>query len=273
MKRLLLSATALGMFLIACKEDENATQPQVLIQLVENIITETDSVAITYNANHRISLYESRAKNGSSTYYAQPVYNNGIQTELLTGLNSASSLQKTLGLVYDNTNRLLKINSFSQTNARVVGFDSIAYDAIGRPEAIYRAQSANGQGTDLAVFMRHSLTWDDKGNLLRQIALPFVNGREGIDSVITNYTYDNRINYLSRQLELFLIKPEDPAGFSSNNVLTRTTTFGNTTEIVTNVYTYDAEKYPLTVKSTIQKVVGGVKTTETKATSMRYTRR
>ncbi|MBW8687536.1 hypothetical protein [Chitinophaga rhizophila] len=271
MKRLLLSATALGMFFIACKDDENATQPQLVMKLMEHIITETDSVAITYNGHHRISLYESRAKDGSTTYYAQPVYNNGIQTELLVGVNSASSLQKVVSLAYDNTNRLLKINSYSQTSGMIVRHDSIAYDAVGRPEALYLA-APNAQGT-LALFNRVALTWDGKGNLLRQTAITIVNGKEIADTVTTNYTYDDRVNYLSRQLELFLINPADASGFSSNNVLTRTITHGKDSVTETNVYTYDEDRYPVTKKSTIKTVTGGIVTTETKSTRFRYTKR
>lgn len=257
MKKLLFSAAALAVLFAACKDDDTNPTPQAA-KLLLNIVSEYDSISLTYNASNKLARFESAALNGeSSAYYSEAVYENGKITKLLAGDESPTALTLEQSYEYNAAGRLVKIK-FYDNSGKVDQYDSIAYDNSGRLAALYVTDEAEEGSNQLSYYQKYALVWDAKGNITKQHVVRMVDGKETSDTVTTAYTYDDKVNFVAKQPELYLLEPESPAfALSANNILTEKTEYGNYIETDSNEYTYDEDNYPVTQKNTSQSIQNG----------------
>lgn len=257
MKKLLFSAAALAALFTACKDDDTTPTPQAT-KLLLNIVSEYDSISLTYNANNKIARFESVALAGeNAAYYSEAVYENGKMTKLLASDESPTALVLAQTYDYNATGSLLRINFFS-ANGQRDQYDSVAYDNNGRVAALYLSEHADGGTTQSAFYEKCLFVWDGKGNVAKQHVIKITDGKETTDTVTTAFTYDDKVNFAAKQFELHLLEPESVAfALSANNILTEKTEYSDYTETDTNEYTYDEDNYPVTQKNTSQSIQNG----------------
>jgi len=271
MKRLLFCATALAVLFVACKDDETNPTPQST-KLFLNLVRGTDSIGATYNASNKIVTYNLiDSREGGHSYYNEAVYENGRIVKLNYSEESPTALHLDRSYDYNAAGNVVKIK-FHEEDGTVYGFDSLAYDNNGRLAALYVAEGTEG---NIKIYRKYALVWDNKGNIIKQHAIRVESGVETKDSVTTTYTYDDKINYVAKQVEIFLMEPEGPAfGLSANNIVTeKTVSSTTTTEEYTKEYTYDEDNYPVTMKSTGKYTNGGTVNTKVENTKIRYIRK
>lgn len=261
MKKLFLSAAALVVLFAACSKDDDNT-PQSGKKYLLHVLSPTDSVELTYDAANNIKKvgYYSQEDNEIS----ELTYENGKLVSKSTSTNGAPmKLLQTFD--YNSAGKLLRVNFFVSTNRS--RYDSLVYDANGRLTALYELSA------DSKIWSKYAYIWDSKGNINRQVLVDITDGVESKDSSITDYTYDNKVNYASRQPEFFLLEADNPTlGLSANNVIksveTSNTNLGyNST--VTEEYTYDEDGYPVTQKETEKETLDGT-VVHTDENSFRY---
>ncbi|MVT09442.1 hypothetical protein [Chitinophaga tropicalis] len=266
MKKLLFSAAALAVLFTACKDDDTNPTPQPT-KLFLNLVRGTDSISATYNASNRIAKYaliDSRV--GGHSYYNEPVYENNRLVKLNSSEDGPDALLLNRSYNYNAAGRVEKIN-FHGDDGKVYGFDSLAYDNAGHLVAFYEKEGDYHE--------KYALVWDSKGNIIKQHGIRIVDGVESKDTVTTTYTYDDKVNYVAKQPEIYLMEPGGPAfGLSANNILTEKTVWNETnTEEYTNEYTYDEDNYPVTKKSSGKYINNGTVNTKEENTQIRYFRK
>lgn len=271
MKKLLFSAVALAVLFTACKDDDTNPTPQST-KLFLNLVRGTDSIGVTYNTNNRIVKYDLiDSREGGHSYYNEGVYENNRLVKLNSSEESPTALQLDQTYDYNTAGHVSKIKFYDE-DGKVYSYDSLTYDNTGHLAALYTAEAADGGTTDLEVYEKYAFIWDSKGNITKQHVIKIVDGEETKDTVTTTYTYDDKVNYASKQAEIFLMEPESPAfGLSVNNILTEKTIWSETTtEEFTNEYTYDEDNYPVTKMSKGKYTNNGSVSTSEDNTKIRY---
>jgi hypothetical protein len=252
MRKLLLSAAAVAVLFTACNDDDTNPAPQPNSKYLLNIVSDVDSISVTYNANNKVERYEYVYPAETFGDYNKAVYENGKITEVLGSETSPTSLKRAKTLTYDATGRLLKINFYSFETGSLTHYDSLVYDNNGRLTSLYLSESASGTGAP-SIASKATFVWDSKGNITKQYAMDINDGTESTDTITTVYTYDDKVNFMAKQPELYLIVPEvSPSLLSANNVLTEKTDFSDYVMSTTNTYTYDEDNYPATIKTTVE---------------------
>lgn len=252
MRKLLLSAIALGAFFTACKDDEATpapTLPTVTKQL-KFILDGTDSTAMQYDAAGKLTHFERYDLENKTVVYIKPVSANGKVTGLLAGQTLADMTHKAVDCIYDNAGRLLKINTYSVASGTVRESDSLAYDANGRVIGLYETSiSTNGDVVTVNPTRKWTYTWDANGNIVSEVSVRIEDGKETTDKATMTYTYDekDKANYMTGQFELYLVNPENAVlVLSRNNVVSKVTSVPGKYTITDDVkYQYDADKYPV----------------------------
>lgn len=269
MKKLLFSAAALAVLFAACKDDDTNPTPQST-KLFLNLVRGTDSISATYNAGKKIVRYDLiDSREGGHSYYNETVYENNKLVKLNSSENP-DALLLDQSYDYNAAGHVEKIK-FHNASGNVNAFDSLAYDNAGRLAALYVGESVDG-GTDLEISEKYAFVWDSKGNITKQHIITIVDGEETKDTVTTTYTYDDKVNYIAKQPEIYLMEPESPAfGLSANNILTEKTVWDDaTTQEFINEYTYDEDNYPVTLKSSGKYTYDGGVSTKVENTKIRY---
>ncbi|MCF6406846.1 hypothetical protein L3C95_28365 [Chitinophaga filiformis] len=253
MKKLLFSAAALVVLFAACSKDDDNT-PQSGKKYLLHILSEEDSLEITYDAAYNMKKIGNYS---TSTEITELTYENGKLTKK-SGSYDGGEMKLIETFDYNSAGKLLRTNFFVSSGARS-RYDSLAYDANGRVTALYELGSEIG-GT-YKIRHKYAYIWDSKGNVTRTVLLAVTDGVESKDSSITDYTYDDKVNFASRQPEFFALEVEDPAfGLSVNNVVKSIET-SNTNPgyvlTVTEQFTYDEDGYPVTRKEVETETLNG----------------
>lgn len=274
MKKLLFSAAALAVLFAACKDDDTNPTPQTT-KLFLNLVRGTDSISVTYNANNkivRLDLADNRV--GGHPYFNEAVYENNRLVKLNYSDESPTALHLAQSYDYNAAGHVEKIK-FYEEDGTLGGYDSLTYDNTGRLAALYTGNGSVGGTTGLNFHEKYAFLWDSKGNITKQYVIPITDGVETKDTVTTVYTYDDKVNYVAKQPEIFLMEPESPAfALSANNIVTEKTVWSETTtEEYTNEYTYDEDNYPVTKKSTGKYTNNGGVSTKVEDTKIRYIRK
>ncbi|SDH42660.1 hypothetical protein [Chitinophaga filiformis] len=276
MKKSLFSAVALTVLFVACKDDNDTITPQMQIKATKlflNSVSEYDSTGVTYNAANNVATFSSFAQKESYAFYSELVYGNGKLAKLLVSEDAPTALEDKQDYEYNAAGDLSKVMIYG-ADKLIDAYDSIVYDNNGRYAAMYSFGVSQEPGTEGRPFENYGKTlydWDSKGNLIKEIYISIIDGQE-TDSITTVYTYDDKVNFIAIQPELYLIHPREVAiGLSVNNILTLRTEYSNYSEAETNVYTYDGDGYPVTRENTSQSIQDGeVVYTRVENTSIRY---
>jgi len=253
MKKLLFSAAALAVLFTACKSDDDTQPtPQVINKFFLNAVSEEDSVSATYNAANKVDRFDQFFKDGGENYqyfwYSQAVYENGKMTKVMGSEKDAASLQQSQAIIYDASGRVQKLNFYSFGTSKVDSYDSLGYDGNGRLSYVWFADAA-GDNAPLVIYKKTALVWDANGNIGKTYDVRIVDGAETTDTVKTSYTYDDKVNFKSKQPEFLLMNSEGAEqSLSAHNVLTSERVEPTYSLKVTNTYTYDEENYPVTIK-------------------------
>jgi hypothetical protein len=271
MKKLLFSAAALAVLFVACKDDDTNPTPQTT-KLFLNLVRGTDSISVTYNANNKIArldLADNRV--GGHPYFNEAVYENNRLVKLNYSDESPTALHLAQSYDYNAAGHVERIK-FYEEDGTPGGYDSLAYDNAGHLVAIYTGNGPVGGATDLNFNEKFAFVWDSKGNITKEYVIPITDGVETKDSVTTTYTYDDKVNYVAKQPEIFLMEPGGAAfALSANNIVTEKTVWNETTtQEYTNDYTYDEDNYPVTKKSTGKYTYNGGVSTKEEYTKIRY---
>lgn len=254
MKKLLLSAAALVVLFAACSKDDD-NKPQSAKKYLLHIVSDEDSVEVTYDAAYnmkKIGAYDDASKEISEL-----TYENGKLTKKSSSRNDAP-MQLLQTFDYNSTGNLLRVNNYNSDGFRS-RYDSLTYDANGRLTGFYELRSMeNGYQKQ----SKYTYTWDSKGNIIKEVRVSMPAGVESKDSSFTEYTYDDKVNFASRQPEFFLLESDNPTfGLSANNVVKSVRTINTIPGYVstaTEEYTYDADGYPVTRKEVEKDVRDGV---------------
>jgi len=250
MKKLFLSAAALVVLFAACSKDDDNT-PDTSKKYLTHVLSSGDSVELTYDAANNIKKVGYYSED--DTEISELTYENGKLTSKSSSVNGAAmKLLQTFD--YNSAGKLLRVNFYvsGTTKSR---YDSLVYDANGHLTALYELSA------DSKIWNKYAYIWDSKGNITREVLVNVTDGVESKDSTITDYTYDNKVNYASRQPEFFLLEADNPTlGLSANNFIKSVETSNKRPGYimtVTEEYTYDEDGYPVTQKEVEQETQDG----------------
>jgi len=259
MRKLFLSATALMVLFAACSKDDDNNNPDPGpgylpgMKLHQSTVSALDSLASVYDANNKLVKQVRFDEKGSLTSTDSMVYENGVITKVINiSKTGVQKLRSTLS--YNSGGKLEKVGWYFSQDGTVSSYDSIVYNADGRPAAFY------WKNKDSQLSAKKIYTWDNKGNLAREVRLSYTNNVEQKDSGIVDYTYDDKVNFGAKQVEIFLTEPEGVGfAFSANNMLesvSRSNTSPNNKSVMTEEYTYDKDGYPITRKDHYKSYTG-----------------
>lgn len=271
MRKLFFSSLVLGLFFTACDPPGDAIpDPVYPLKLLATDVTDMDSSALSYDTGRRLLLFEQHEPADDFTSYLKPVYENNRLTAALVGISKNDITHKFKTFEYNAVGELIKAYSYEYGFDKYARYDSLVYNASGQIATIYVA-AITEVGGSVALFQKNVLEWDTNKNITKKYSIAMRDGKETTDTIVTVYTYDHKINYAAQQPILFNLQMDEPAdGLSANNVLTATTSSGSDSEVVSNVFTYDNENYPITVTTTTKQLYNGV-VVDTKQHSHRLT--
>jgi hypothetical protein len=258
MRRIFFSAAILGLLFTACDPQGDAVpDPSADVKLLATDVTDSDSSVLSYDAGSNLVLFEQHELADDFTSFLKPVFENDRLTAALIGISKNDITHKFKSFEYSTGGKLLKAYSYEYGFDKFGRYDSLVYNASGLIEAIYVAAITEAGGS-IGLFQKNVLEWDTNKNITKRYSILMQDGKETKDTTLTVYTYDNKINYAAKQPELFMLNMDEPAdALSANNVLTAITTFGSDGQEISNVFTYDNESYPVTVKITTKELHNG----------------
>lgn len=277
MKKILFSAAALAVLFTACKDDDTNPEPQVTNKFFLNAVSEQDSISATYTAAGKIDRFDEFSKDGGADYayfwYSQAVYENGKLTKVMASEKSAATLKQDKSFVYDASGKIQKINFYSSETGLINSYDSLVYDANNRLATLYFIEGVDGDNSPMILQQKAVLVWNAAKNVEKAYIIRI--DEEGVESKDTfklSYTFDDKVNFKSRQPEFLFINPDDAiAALSANNIKTSIEKDRNYEVQVTNEYTYDETNYPVTIKSVEKDLQDGtVIYTNTRNIKVRY---
>lgn len=258
MKKLFLSAAALVVLFAACSKDDDKNAPdnpdktETVPKLHQSTVSATDSFQSVYDVDYKLIKTVFWSPKNTQRQTDSMVYENGRLTRIMSGRGGVFNLWLTHG--YNSANKL-EIAAYYFTDGTMSSYDSIIYNAEGRPAAAF------GKEPDARPRYKKVYTWNSMGNLAREIRISYSNGVESKDTGIVDFTYDDKVNYGSKQPESFLQQPDLVAfGFSVNNAvksLSWNTANPGTVSQITREYTYDNDGYPASRKDVARSIVNG----------------
>ncbi|UPK72281.1 hypothetical protein [Chitinophaga filiformis] len=259
MRKLFFSSLVLGLLFVACDPQPDAIpDPVYPLKLLATDLTDMDSSALSYDAGRRLILFEQHEPADEFASYLKPVYENNRLTAALIGISKNDITHKFKTFEYNAVGELIKAYSYEYGFDKYGRYDSLVYNASGQIATIYVAAITEAGGS-VALFQKNVLEWDTNKNITKKYSIAMKDDKETKDTTVTVYTYDNKINYTAQQPILFNLQMDEPAdGLSANNVLTATTSSGSDSEVISNVFTYDNENYPVTVTTTTKQLYNGV---------------
>ena len=240
MKKILTLVSAIALVFTSCSSDDSATNENENILLKKTILTEggnTETYDWTYDGNKLVSNI---SNDGSKLLYT-------YTGDLLTKVQEfdGASLEFTTNYFYNN--------------GKLVSMEEISTGSSQKERTDY---TYNSDGT--VSFTKYSIVIATNAtSTINNGKLFFANNnvikREEISTystITTTYLYDDKKNPFMNVVGLD--KLFDETRSSKNNVVKETEVVENTsggttnTYITTNVYTYNASGYPITVVETQQ---------------------
>jgi len=259
MKKCLLSAAVLAILCTACKKDTPEPTERMFQSMVTDNLSEMTSVK-GYNKLKMPVLLSLVDKD--QEYNATPVYENGRLTQVFGGKplydNYLTNVYR-----YDDAGKAFRVDLYA--SGILDRYDSLAYDNNGHLVTIYHKKLSYSIDYPFGIYKKDVLVWDTSGNITQLHTVEIKNGQEAKDTTTTSYTYDNKINFLGKPAALFMLNYEKGITYlSANNALSQVTVYpaGDSVKSVTNVYTYDNENYPVTVKVNKKTVTAGTTTSD-----------
>jgi hypothetical protein len=244
----------LSLLFAACKKDETSapvTPTPVTKYLQSTIATNGDSTSIEFNIDKSVYRYLTFGETPSATL---PSYTSGkivtidFATDLL--LNTLYQRQR---ITFNDLGLPSVISSYNAEGS-LIGVDSLGYDTQSKLAILYHFEK--DANANLKCLYWYKYTWDTKGNIITRKMTSYTIGDYYI---VTNYTYDDKINPAPKVLGYYLVKfnVEDLAGLLSANNLLTYSYYDSMTAITTsvnNTYQYDEDDYPavMTLRSTTQ---------------------
>ena len=216
---------------------------------LHKISSPAGQTVLEYNPDKTISKIVQWHKTDGDTYsdVQLPVYENGRLVKSLFADNEKA----TTGDIYRSYeyaasgDKITKI-SFYRDNA-VYTYDSLVYDATGKLAACYHFGKNPAKGAwENTGYQQY--TWDGEGNVTQ---LDNYGKQPGYSKFVNTssvtYTYDNKQNPQQQQPELNSLLDAGAANLSAHNMLTETISSINSSNTITNTwsYAYNAGKYPV----------------------------
>lgn len=243
----------------ACSKDDDNNIPnkpensQTPPKLHQSTVSATDSFQSVYDVDYNlVKTVHWDLKRAVQTTDSM-FYESGKLTKITSRRADVNMLRHTLE--YNSAGKLAKVSYYASNDNSQSSYDSIVYNADGRPAAIYNKL------VDSRLASKKEYTWDSKGNLAREIRVPYSNGIESKDTGIIDNTYDDKVNFGAKLPTSFLLQPEGVGfAFSVNNVVKslrwNTANPGSVT-LVTNEFTFDKDGYAASRKDVWRSVVNG----------------
>ncbi len=259
MKKLLLSTLVLTVLFVACGKDKEPPTLKVFLSMNTG-----DQAPYQYLNVHGYNVIKKpvgfsflEVEGGLSFAIAgEAKYENERLAQLDTGVVTTGTSVKYM-YKYDDAGKVVKVVFFTNVPVR---YDSLVYDNNNRLRSIYCRNQTYGLEYPFGIYKKDTLIWDNKGNVTQHYSFPVLNGKEGKDTIITSYTYDDKKNFLGSPKELFLLNYEKGIYYSSaNNMLTQSTKYTASDSVITttNTFTYDGENDPATLKRHRRFMKGG----------------
>jgi hypothetical protein len=259
MKKLFLSAAALIVLFAACSKDDDNNIPnnpdnsQTPPKLHQSTVSATDSFQSVYDVDYNLVKTVYWDSKGAIRSTDSMVYENGKLAKIMSGRAGTTVLRQTLE--YNSAGKLAKVGYYFSNDNSLSSYDSIVYNADGRPAASYNKLEDSRLGS------KKVFTWDSKGNLAREIRIEYSEGIELKDTSIIDNTYDDKVNFGAKQAVTFLLEPEGVGfAFSVNNVVKSLrwhTAIPGRATLVTYEYTYDKDGYAASRKDTGRPIENG----------------
>ncbi|MFY0255005.1 hypothetical protein ACDQ55_13740 [Chitinophaga sp. 30R24] len=234
--------------LAACQPADSAMRAVATSQTwLHKIVSATGQTVLEYNADKTIRKIVQQQKSGQETYHVVqlPVYENGRLVKSLL----SDDANATTGDLYQtftyNDNQVATITYYRDNQE--YAYDSLAYDAAGKMTTRYQF----GRNAAKKVWENNGyqqFTWDNEGNITQMDTYGKQPGySKCVYTSSVTYTYDNKQNPRQQQPELFALLEGGAANLSGHNVLTEAISATNTSQVITNTYTYayNAGKYPV----------------------------
>lgn len=269
----MLTAAILATLFTSCKKDGQPAETSLEVHenkamtlifneddLGEFTILSYTNTFINYfvQSNTRESFYLRQAP----AYDSSGNYNTRISKVNANTAADASILQLTSTYSYNQAGKLMTINQVSPTTGEKLSYDSLAYAGETEKEmlaAVYRSKKT-GPST-FSFYSKDVVVRDGKNNVIARYLLSMADGRETDTVSTTVYTYDDAKAIMYQPGGLYLFDLKDGITWTSvNNPLTAETYYpaGDSVITVTNVYTYDTDKYPSKIQRTRKARYAGV---------------
>lgn len=273
MRRLMLPAVLFATLFISCKKDGQPAETSLEVHdnkamtlifneddLGEFTILSYSNTFINYfvQSNTRESFYLRQAP----AYDSSGNYDTRIAKVNANTAADASILLLTSTYTYNQSGQLLTINQVSPTTGEKLSYDSLVY--AGETDkvllsAIYRSRKTGPSG--FSFYSKDVVVRDNKDNVIARHMLAMAGGRETDTLSTTVYTYDDAKAMMHQPGGLYLFDLKDGITWSSvNNPVTEETYYpaGDSVVTITNVYTYDSDKYPSKIRRTRKTIYAGV---------------
>jgi hypothetical protein len=249
MKQSFICTATLALLFAACKKEDAATTPPVIVtKYVQSIISDTgDSSAVEFNIDKSVYKLIRFGLNQSFTATI-PSYESGtgnITTVNVTIDPLTYSIYQHQIITYNST-KLVSTISFYGFDGSLENIDSLSYSDTGNLDTIYYFKF-NYETNKNELRSKYAHTWDAKGNIVKQEEIS-LDPEEG--NTVTTYTYDDKINPALKLKGYYLLNfdEDDVAGLlSANNILTSSTVDAGRgySASTNNTYAYDADDYPV----------------------------
>jgi hypothetical protein len=220
-------------------------------------ISPLDSIEVIYDSAYNMKTIGIWDEKGDSLSTSELVYENGKLIKVIED-NDGGEMKLRESIEYNSAGKLAKATFYlSPSRDAISNYDSLIYDADGRLAELYELRP---DPSGYTLRRKRVYTWDNKGNIVRELALNIYN-MVPTDSAFTDYTYDDKVNYAPKQSEFFIMQPDQPTfGLSVNNVVKKVGSSSLTPDwssVTTYEYTYDEDNYPITRKDLMQTIQGG----------------
>lgn len=260
MRGLLFGAATLALFFMACDPPKNGPvepDPAGNVKLLFTDVTDTDSSVLSYDNSKRLALFEQHDLSNGFTVFVKPVFENYNLATALVGLSKSDITHKFKTFNYQSDGKLRSVSSFEYGFDKPSRIDSLLYDAFGRLSTSYVSVIASA-GAQIAIYQKNVFQWNDKNNIIKRYSIAMEGAKETKDTTATVYTYDNKVNYATRQADFALMQLEEIADVvSANNILTAVTTGPGVHKEISNVYSYDSDNYPVIIRTTEKEFSNG----------------
>ncbi|SEW44564.1 hypothetical protein SAMN05428988_5800 [Chitinophaga sp. YR573] len=254
MKQSLICLATLSLLFAACKKDDSSTTitpTPVTKYLQSTIATNGDSTSIEFNMDKSVYRYLTFGENPSATL---PSYTSGkiVTIDFTTDLLLTNIYQRQ-GITFNDLGLPSVISSYDSEGS-LIGVDSLGYNTENKLAMLFHFEK--DVNTNLKRLYSYEYTWNTKGNIIKRKR---TSSTIADYYVVTNYTYDDKINPAPKVLGYYLVKfnVEDLAGLLSANNLLTSSYYDSITAITTsvnNTYQYDEDDYPavMTLRTTTQ---------------------